>query len=462
MKQNGKLNRVMEAENISKNGASMKSIMSRGIILFLVFFAPINSLQAQQLEAFKSIYSAWDSGAFTPPETLDGLKVMADEIEKCAPINHAKMHKILMSSKFEEILIYTSSNIHKYDKNTRSEAYKASVATGNSKVIAAANASLDKVNWEGVDRNLKGNSSNSSSSLNDKLKEGGFFNKSVFAFTGTYSDALALSKSNVDITIDVMNKTIVFPKLTDRTFKMTEFSTPFEGIWWVKGEDNEGNKLLFGNMKNGWVQDTLSGTLTTNKFKIPFNVYDIKGDNICQLIKKALDSYETKSNTTTTPKPQPQTASTAPSTEYVIINGVKWATRNVGSRGSFVAQPHLAGQHYTWSEAQNACPSGWRLPTKNEMESLSQAPSKLIATNGVTAGMEFGSAPNIIFLPAASSSSNGSYQEHFRGGGLYWSSTIYGSESAYCLLFALGDKSVVHNSRRAGSYPLGYSVRCVK
>lgn len=82
-------------------------------------------------------------------------KNLADQIIKYEPENQAPAHKITLGSKYEEVQIYASANIHKYDKSARSESYKASVATGKPKVIAAANASLDKVNWEGVDRSLK-------------------------------------------------------------------------------------------------------------------------------------------------------------------------------------------------------------------------------------------------------------------------------------------------------------------
>jgi hypothetical protein len=50
----------------------------------------------------------------------------------------------------------------------------------------------------------------------------------------------------------------------------------------------------------------------------------------------------------------------------VLINGVVWATSNVGSGGSLRAR----GRDISWGEAQKACPEGWRLPTSRELEDL--------------------------------------------------------------------------------------------
>ena len=58
------------------------------------------------------------------------------------------------------------------------------------------------------------------------------------------------------------------------------------------------------------------------------------------------------------------------STNGVMVNGVEWSKFNVGSRGTFVSTPQSYGEEYTWTAAQNACPEGWRLPTKEEFKSL--------------------------------------------------------------------------------------------
>lgn len=97
----------------------------------------------------------------------------------------------------------------------------------------------------------------------------------------------------------------------------------------------------------------------------------------------------------------------------VELNGIIWATSNVGA-----SSPKEFGYYYTWENAKNACPKGWRLPTKEEFESLIGFRKQVDANN------EFGIGENTIFLPLAGiiwTSSNkisniGQY-------GYYWSST---------------------------------------
>ena len=48
--------------------------------------------------------------------------------------------------------------------------------------------------------------------------------------------------------------------------------------------------------------------------------------------------------------------------EGVLINGTVWAKNNVGVIGE--------KREFTYTEAQNACPQGWRLPTEQEVEDL--------------------------------------------------------------------------------------------
>ena len=119
--------------------------------------------------------------------------------------------------------------------------------------------------------------------------------------------------------------------------------------------------------------------------------------------------------------------------EGVIINGVRWATRNVDAPGTFAPTPESFGMFYQWNRrvAWNAterrvegwnttttgtrwyafptgtewyakndpCPPGWRVPTRREIERLGDAEKKWVTLNGVY-GMLFGTAPNQIFLPA--------------------------------------------------------------
>jgi hypothetical protein len=74
--------------------------------------------------------------------------------------------------------------------------------------------------------------------------------------------------------------------------------------------------------------------------------------------------------------PPPPSASASPSPPKVltisddigdvIINDIRWATHNVDTPGTFTRNSEDFGGYFTWEEAQNACPQGWRLPTEGE------------------------------------------------------------------------------------------------
>jgi len=130
----------------------------------------------------------------------------------------------------------------------------------------------------------------------------------------------------------------------------------------------------------------------------------------------------------------------------VLINGVRWATCNVGAKGTFVTNPEDYGNYYTWEDAKTACPIGWHMPTSNELQSLVNSGYTWTTQNGIN-GMLFGTAPNRIFMPAAGISS-GSY---VGSGGCYWSST-----ESQGLFFDSGYATVYGNNKT-----LGFSVRCV-
>ena len=103
--------------------------------------------------------------------------------------------------------------------------------------------------------------------------------------------------------------------------------------------------------------------------------------------------------------------------EGVVINGVRWATRNADGFRTFVASPEMLGGFYAWQTNRsrdrytlrirnntrnpdwNPCPPGWRLPTDMEFLSLIEAESVWTTVNGVY-GRLFGTVPHQLFLPA--------------------------------------------------------------
>ena len=119
----------------------------------------------------------------------------------------------------------------------------------------------------------------------------------------------------------------------------------------------------------------------------------------------------------------------------VVINGIRWATCNVGEKDTFVSQLHHLGNLYTWHEAKDVCPAGWRLPTKDEIDDLLRAPNRWTTINGVN-GQEFGIPPDVIFLPAAGFCyAFGGELSLVGSDGFYWSSmgSEYQENKAYYL-----------------------------
>ena len=135
----------------------------------------------------------------------------------------------------------------------------------------------------------------------------------------------------------------------------------------------------------------------------------------------------------------------------VVINGVKWATRNVGSIGTFVTNPEDFGGLYQWNRkdtanflldddywaspflyaaywlpANDPSPSGWRVPTAEEFESLlntEKVTNEWTVESGIY-GMRFTDkvTNKSIFLPAAGIRSYWDGKVEY-GRGSYWSST---------------------------------------
>ena len=153
---------------------------------------------------------------------------------------------------------------------------------------------------------------------------------------------------------------------------------------------------------------------------------------------------------------------------YVLINGVRWTTRNVDAPGTFAQNPEDFGMHFqwnrrtgwksvgdvngwdssiseadTWERENDPCPVGWRIPTAAEMLSLVDVPNFRTSRNGVT-GQNFGAFPNNIFLPAAGMRFGFDAVSSAVGrSGNYWSSSVIVSftTSARTLTFSPGVSS---------------------
>ena len=144
--------------------------------------------------------------------------------------------------------------------------------------------------------------------------------------------------------------------------------------------------------------------------------------------------------------------------EGVVINGVRWATRNVDMPGTFAENPENKGSHFIWDEARNnPCPTGWRAPTVWELRSLHNTIGKCTTLNGIN-GRFFGAYPNQVFLPAAGLR-NPIGTLGSAGWGYYWSNTKneHTVLGGYVLWFFANTHSGVVGINGVN----GVSVRCV-
>jgi uncharacterized protein (TIGR02145 family) len=138
--------------------------------------------------------------------------------------------------------------------------------------------------------------------------------------------------------------------------------------------------------------------------------------------------------------------------EGVIINGVKWATRNVDIPGYFATDPEDAGMFYQWNcktawpttgkvtgwgvnlttdkvweKANDPSPAGWHVPAPGDFEKLCDATkvnSEWTTENSIP-GRRFTDKEtgNSIFLPAAGLRTYGDLQGNNKYGN-YWGNTM--------------------------------------
>ena len=170
--------------------------------------------------------------------------------------------------------------------------------------------------------------------------------------------------------------------------------------------------------------------------------------------------------------------------EGVEINGVIWATRNVGEFGKFAANETDPGMFYQWNRktaysatdpltpawntaaisapfdpANDPCPDGWRRPTWQEAITLRDATKVDYAWEGNGGRFKDKTTPdNAIFLPAAG------YRSEVDGSllnkgvyGNYWENWSDDSTIGGIIIFWNGGTGSTN-----GLYLQAYPIRCVK
>jgi len=165
--------------------------------------------------------------------------------------------------------------------------------------------------------------------------------------------------------------------------------------------------------------------------------------------------------------------------DWVLINGVKWATRNVGTPGTFVQNPEDYGEYYmygskdllSWEDYYNSgyakvntwspndpSPDGYRVPSWDELASLlntTYVTAQWTIQNGVYGGkFTDKSSGESIFLPAAGwrNLPDGSL-ENVGVQCYYWSSSHWwGEYYANALVYASIGGGACKTSTRNGAH----------
>lgn len=123
-----------------------------------------------------------------------------------------------------------------------------------------------------------------------------------------------------------------------------------------------------------------------------------------------------------------------------VIDKETWKQFNLGA-----GESNFIGDKYTFDEALTACPAGWRLPTKDDLESLSGHHSGFSTYLGVqgrwlSGSREYSSSVPAIFFPS---------------GDFYQSSTEAGQNEAY----VYSSRNATVSSRYKS---MKHNVRCIK
>jgi uncharacterized protein (TIGR02145 family) len=189
-----------------------------------------------------------------------------------------------------------------------------------------------------------------------------------------------------------------------------------------------------------------------------------------------------------------KTATCTVTIQGVLINGVHWATTNVAAPGTFTANPWDFGMYYqwgtnvgwsatdpltssngdtmwvdytstdeVWTSANDPCPDGWRVPSKEDFEALADKSrvSHKWTRQSSCDGVLFVdvATEKSIFLPASGRRRNSYGAIRDVGSfGFYWSDTPSSATQGYGLYFFDGRVNPGPYYTRG----FGYAVRCVR
>jgi len=181
--------------------------------------------------------------------------------------------------------------------------------------------------------------------------------------------------------------------------------------------------------------------------------------------------------------------------EWIEVNGIKWATRNINTPGTFVTNPSDLGMFYqwnrdvgwvwngnnkrplipsepdstwkvphvdtsNWNKGRGVCPEGWHLPTIAEIKSLIGSGSFLGTLNNEKGNFFIGDinigdkSNNKLFFPFGTLDKDGDPQNSM---GVY--GNIWGNNNGKPCNMGYQDGAATLSNGNEG---LGFYVRCVK
>ena len=205
-------------------------------------------------------------------------------------------------------------------------------------------------------------------------------------------------------------------------------------------------------------------------------------------------------------KTNAQVANTDTTDTGVLINGVVWATRNVDAPGKFAQNPEDIGMIYqynirvgwrytweysgilgtdgstvwnttpapyspVWEEDNDPCPTGWRVPTPTEMQSLIDAGSYLVYGSTplgswtphyrVYGSNEYGVVDNTISLNLIGIAGHDGRAYGNSAGNFYWCDSASYKEIITC--YIMWNSATTQPSGLGEAFgTMGNLVRCVK
>ena len=131
--------------------------------------------------------------------------------------------------------------------------------------------------------------------------------------------------------------------------------------------------------------DTLASRTVTVRFPDSLGVFKVTACSLApgfyiSVTTRSVTTIDTTWNASLTGLKDSRLRFTDPrdglSYRYAVIGGLDWFVQNLAWQGTgtpFMASPATApmfGSFYTWEEAVDACPEGWRVPTREDWESL--------------------------------------------------------------------------------------------